>query len=1038
MRPPTTPRSGRTVRTAVLFLVAATFVASGERTLALDPVDFDRDIRRILSDNCFACHGPDKAERQAELRLDQEASAKATAIVPGSPDKSEVIARIRSDDIFTKMPPVDSGKSLSTEEIALIERWIAEGANYSPHWSFVPPERPAMPTPKNKSWGRNSIDAFVLARLEKEGLEPSPPADRSTLIRRVSLDLTGLPPTPGEVETFLKDTRPGAYKRLVDRLLASPRFGERMARKWLDIARYADTMGYQADWERYQWRWRTWVIDAYNRNLPFDQFTIEQLAGDLLPNPTIKQLIATGFNRNHRINDEGGIIPEEYQVEYVVDRVSTTSSAWMGLTMGCARCHDHKFDPISQVDFYKFYAYFNAIPEEGKAGREGYAKPYLRVAVRGMQPEYEALKNRLATAEKNWKNTLKELKPQRTQWIAQTTARLDAIERHWAAFKPNTVASTGGVTFKKLADGSYLATGKNADSPVYTVRGVPGARRVTGIRLEALTHKSLSKGKLSRGNGNFVLSEFEIAVKRAADENSEPTAIIVASADYEQDAWPIENAFDGKSNTGWAVDGHRKPRNRTAIFRLSEPLELAADDELIITLRHESEHARHAIGRFRVSLTNRENPESGNPLDLPDDLVAILRTEADKRDAKQKVRLAEYHATTVPSAKPARNERADAQRALKQFEKANTTYVMVMKMMENPRETHLLERGSYDAPGKLVTKGVPADLLGRLPPDAPNNRLGLAKWLVSGKHPLTGRVAVNRYWAMMFGAGLVRTPGDFGYQGEFPTHPALLDWLATEYVRQDWNTKAMLRLMVTSATYRQSSVFPEHLRERDPENRLLARASRWRLPAEMIRDQALAASGLLVEYIGGASVKPYQPKGLWAELSFQSKSRTTDYYVQDTGSKLYRRSLYTFWKRSVPPPGMTTFDAPGRNACTLSRSRTNTPLQALALMNDVTYIEASRVLAEQALLSAEETWAARIEFAFRRLLARSPDPFEAEILRESFGKRLSHFQQHRHAAQKLITAGDSKANASLNEAELAALTAVVMNILNLDETIHRE
>ena len=764
-------------------------------SIADDPIDFNRDIRPLLSDKCFHCHGPDRVQREAGLRLDVESSAHSQAIVPGDPDSSEMVVRILSNDPDRKMPPTESGKSLTDDEIKLLSKWVRSGAKYDEHWSFVAPRQVDLPNSKFHGWDANPIDAFVAKRLEAAGLTPSPRADKATLLRRVTLDLTGLPPTTSEVDTFLNDETDSAYETVVDRLLASERYGERMAQQWLDAARYADTMGYQADWERYQWRWRTWVIDAYNRNLPFDEFTVEQLAGDLLPNATTEQLIATGFNRNHRINDEGGIIPAEYLVEYIVDRVETVSATWMGLTIGCARCHDHKFDPISQADFYQLFAFFNAVPEKGKQGRKGYADPYVRVAVRGKQTAYERKKKRVATCS--------------------------------------------------------------------------------------------------------------------------------------------------------SVDG-------------------CSAEEL-----------------------------------------------------------------------------AAAKAELESFEEQFTTYVMVMREMETPRATHILKRGVYDQPGDVVTADVPARLLGALPADAPRNRLGLARWLVSGKHPLTARVVVNRYWEMLFGRGIVNTPEDMGLQGDYPSHPKLLDWLASEYPRIGWDTKAILRLMVTSQTYQQSSrrqptTTTNHRGNHDPNNVLIGRMSRLRLPAEMIRDQALSASGLLVHKIGGPSVKPYQPDGLWRELSFQDKKRSTDFYEPDTGDALYRRSLYTFWKRSVPPPAMATFDAPSREICVMRRSRTNTPLQALALMNDVTYIEASRALAEKSMHAHGDDPSAQIAYAFKALLARGPTIFEWQTLKRGYEKRLRQFQNEPDAARQLVSVGETQRDPSLDVERLAALTTSVSNIMNLDETINRE
>jgi hypothetical protein len=864
---------------SAICLTLSTFVL-GPFARAETP-SFNRDIRPLLSDKCFHCHGPDTNHREADLRLDLEELAHEYAIVPGDAKESDVYARLTSDDPDERMPPPDSNKTLTEAEIELIRCWIDGGAKYESHWAFIPPARGPLPNVKQQNWIRNPIDAYVLAKLEREGLSPSPRADKSTLLRRISLDLTGLPPTLTQLEDFLADDSPTAYEKVVDRLLDSEAYGERMAQVWLDAARYADTMGYQADWERYQWRWRSWVVDAYNRNLPFDEFTIEQLAGDLLPEPTIEQLIATGFNRNHRINDEGGIIPEEYLVEYIIDRVETTAGTWMGLTMGCARCHDHKFDPISQADFYRFFAFFNGVPEKGKEGRKGYADPYMRVARRGRHQAYEDVRSDVARLEAALQHAIANLHTQRERWITETISKLDGAAEPWTIAVPSQLSSDGPAEFERQED--------------------------------------------------------------------------------------------------------------------------------------ESDH-----------------------LGMPGDVVDALRKPLASRSKTQQQRLADYHGSLAPETKPARDELSRVKKTLEAFEKDHTTYVMVMREMEDPRETFVLNRGIYDQPGDRVTAGVPDPVLGSLPEGAPDNRLGLAQWLVSGEHPLTARVIVNRYWAMLFGAGLVDTVEDFGLQGSYPSHPELLDWLATEYPRLRWDTKQLLKLMVMSETYAQTSNVSGELQSRDPENRLLARMTRIRLPAETIRDQALFSSGLMVHKLGGPSVKPYQPEGLWRDLSFQDKKRSTDFYEQDSGDGLYRRSLYTFWKRSVPPPAMATFDAPSREMCTLSRSRTNTPLQALALMNDTTYVEASRALAERAIVEVKDDLRGQIQFVFRSLLSRDPSESETQVLTTGFNKRRSFFAGDQEAARKLIAQGESKFDESLDPVELAAMTTCVMTVMNLDETVNRE
>ncbi len=649
-----------------------------------------------------------------------------------------------------------------------------------------------------------------------------------------------------------------------------------------------------------------------------------------------------------------------------------------------------------------------------------------------------AIKRHVAECEAALSEEVARLDSPREAWIQQKTEELGSAADPWQILEPTAVDAIGAVDFESLGDGSYLATGDNLTHPTYVVQMKPGEVRITGIRLEALTHDSLSGGRLSSGNGNVILTDFTVQRTKAGGEAPQTLKIASAVADYAQVGFPVTQAIDNDKASGWAVDGHRKKESRTAIFTFAEPVDVKEGDTLTVRLEHDSKYPRREIGRFRLSVTSMKDPDFQSRLGMPADVVQAIRTKPERRNAKQKARIAEYHGSVAEETKELRRELNQARETLKQFEQDSTTYVMVMKEMDQPRETHVLHRGVYNQPGQAVTAGVPAAVLGDLPPEAPRNRLGLAQWLVSGKHPLTSRVIVNRYWAMLFGAGLVSTPEDFGLQGVYPSHPDLLDWLATEYPRLKWNTKDLLKLMVTSATYRQSSDFPSQLRESDPNNVLLARMSRLRLPAEMIRDQALFASGLLVERMGGRSVKPYQPAGLWSELSFQSKSRTTDFYVQDSGEDLYRRSLYTFWKRSVPPPTMATFDAPSRETCTLQRSRTNTPLQALALMNDTTYIEASRVLATRAMTEVGDDTRSRIVFAFRSLLAREPDEKEIGTLAGGVEKRTAYFRQNPSAAEKLITVGDSKPDRSLDPIELATLTTCVMNLLNLDETINRE
>jgi len=765
-------------------------------------VDFNRDIQPILASHCIECHGPDSAARKGELRLDRadgltEDRDGYRIIAPGKPEASELITRITHADRDERMPPAEFAKKapLTQREIDILQRWVAEGGEFAEHWAFIPPERPDLPKVSDESWPRNAIDHFILSRLDEEKLRPADEADKATLIRRATLALTGLPPTIDEVDAFLADESSDAFDKVVDRLLASPRYGLHMALPWLDAARYSDSSGYQADWERYQWPWRDWVVDAYNANMPFDRFTVEQLAGDMLPEATLSQKIATGFNRNHRINDEGGSLDAEFEVEYVVDRVDTTATVWLGLSAGCARCHDHKYDPLSQREFYGLYAYFNNVPEKGIDGRKGAAKPFVEI---------------------------------------------------------------------------------------------PNER---------------------------------------------------ANADLEQ--------------------------------RKAQLAELEMSGE------------------------------------APD---AKVRIESLKRE-------------------------------IKWLERHRMGMAMVMQELPERRPTYLLKRGDYQQPDKseVIPPGLPVAFKSTVPGhQPPQDRLGLARWIASPENPLTARVTVNRIWQHHFGTGIVRTSEDFGTRGERPSHPELLDWLATEFTRLGWDLKAMHRLIVTSATFRQSSKVDANVASRDPLNRLLSRGPRMRLTGAAIRDQALFVSGLLSERQGGQSVKPYQPEGLWEELSFGSGKTTIDFYEQDHGENLYRRSLYTFWKRTVAPPQLSIFDGGGREGCRVRSDTTNTPMQALNLQNDVTFVEAARHLAQRMIHEGGQSDATRIDFGWRLVLGRPPNPDELEVLVNSVAKHREKYSLAKEEALKLLNNGESSRDDSLPPHEHAALTVVALTLLNLDETITLE
>ena len=998
--------------------------------LAAQTVEFNRDIRPILSDKCYTCHGPDKSNRKTNLRFDVEAFAKADlggrfAIVPGDPAHSEMIRRITAEQKAMRMPPVYSGRTLSDREIELIRRWIEQGANWQKHWSFIPPRRPEVPNVTKRDWVRNPIDSFVLERLEREGLAPSAEADRATLIRRVSLDLTGIPPTLAEIDAFLADRSSDAYEKVVDRLLASPRYGERMAARWLDAARYADTNGYQTDAERSMWRWRDWVIDAFNRNMSFDQFTVEQIAGDMLPNPTRDQRIATGFNRNHRGNGEGGIIPEEYAVEYVVDRVDTTATVWLGLTLGCARCHDHKYDPITQKEFYRVFAYFNNIPEKGKAAKYGNSPPMIPAPTLEQQAELKQLDGKLASAE----SAFEKLRPE-----------LDGSERLWEKSLPNSAPVNWTIERGMVAryplgreaifdDTHFVDKGDVADFGFYnkfTLAAWIYPTSPDGAIISRTQDTAEGEGyglylKDGRVQANLVKRWLDDAL-RVETENK-----------IELNHWHhVAVTYDGSRSADGAkiyIDG--EPQKLKVLldelnqsFNVKEPLRIGAgggpenrfhghiDDARVYKVALIPEDVAVIADSASVSEIARIAPENRTPAQARKIADCFLESKA-----PQHIQLAWRQLSDL------------RQRRAKLLESFPT--VMVMQERETPRDTFVLLRGAYDRPGEKVAPGVPA-ILSPLPSGEKNNRLGFARWLIDPSNPLTARVAVNRAWQMYFGTGLVKTVEDFGSQSDGPSHPELLDWLATEFMRSGWDNKAIQRLIVTSATYRQSSKITPELLQKDPDNRLLARGPRFRLSAEAIRDQALAIGGLLVEKIGGPSVKPYQPAGLWKELS------GAEDYQPDHGENLYRRSLYTFWKRAVPPPAMMTFDAEGRAACVVRENRTNTPLQALDLMNDVSYLEAGRALAQRMMIEGGATPAGRIAFAFRLATARPPSADESRILLGSYHYYLDSFQTNRLAAMNYLSNGEYPRDAKLDVQELAAYASVATLILNLDETVTKE
>lgn len=1008
------------------FVVALSIISSLPATAA--ELSFNRDIRPILSDHCYACHGFDKAARKADLRLDTPEGATAVidgerAIVPGNPDASEAVKRMLSTDPDEMMPPPKAKKPIKPEQVAILKEWIAQGAKYEGHWAFTPPVRPAVPPVSTP--GRNAIDSFIRAKLAREGLESAEPADKVTLLRRVTYDLTGLPPTPAEIDAFLSDDSYNAYEKVVDRLLQSPRYGEKMAVQWLDLARYADTHGYHLDSGRVMWPWRDWVIAAFNQNQRFDEFVRWQIAGDLLPGHSPETKLATGFVRNNMINFEGGAIAEEYLNAYLVDRVNTFGTVFLGLSVNCAQCHDHKYDPLTQKEFYQLYAYFNAVPEKGLDGSAGNAAPVMSLATGEQKKKLDALNAAVTRAE---------------EAIAQSkrglTAQAGELEKsagqapEWTVVPPVDAVAASGAQLVAQGDGSVLAIGMNPGTDDYTFTFKLPKSGVTALRLEALTDASLAgKGPGRASNGNFVLTDVHVEDARDGRE----LKLASATADYEQKNFPASAIVDGDVHSGWAVDGNEKHENRTAWLVLAQP---ATAPSVRVKLGFHSGFAGHGIGRarFAISTSAEPVPAKGMPAAVAD----AIKIPEPVRTKAQRQAIADYLAQQSPEVRELTAKLERARQELNAAEKDVPT-VMVMEQMQNPRETRVRVRGDYATLGDKVEPNVPA-VLGKLPADAPKDRRALAWWLTDRQHPLLARVTINRMWRNLFGTGIVKTVNDFGLQGEWPSHPELLDWLAVEFMDCGWNVKEMMRLMVTSETYRQSAAIKNaDAFRRDPENRLLARGPRFRLSAEEIRDTALATSGLLDPRIGGPSVYPYQPAGIWEELSSRgdSKKWTAQFFEQSHGADLYRRSMYTFIKRTCPPPQMQTFDAPDREVCTAQRERTNTPLQALVTLNDPTYVEASRILAEKMMTQGGANSEARVKYAFRLATARVPSEREMALLLELFEKQRAHFTKNPKAAAELLTTGEAPLNKQLAPAELAAWAVVASTILNLDETLTR-
>ncbi len=1025
-----------------VFLALGLTIPLGSFAGAAEDVVFNRDIRPILSDICYQCHGPDAGQRQAGLRLDTSDGATgllesgARAVVPGDLEASELLRRITSSDADVRMPPPDSGKQLSAGQIELLRRWIAQGAPWQGHWSFLPPQRPEIPAVQHADLVRNPIDNFILQRVEQAGLPPSAEADREALLRRVTLDLTGLPPTLAEVDAFLADTSPNAYEKVVDRLLQSQAYGEHFAREWLDLARYGDTHGLHLDNERALWKYREWVIRAFQENKPYDQFTVEQLAGDLLPSPSLDQQIATGFNRCNVTTSEGGSINEEVIVRYAIDRTSTMGTVFMGLTLGCAVCHDHKFDPISQKEFYELYAFFNSAADAAMDGNQLAPPPIVRVPTEEQTARLKELETQIAAKREEITQTLASIEYTDPEPDA-TLQELEPYEYVWIEDE-----APAGAKLEGDSSWEFVAA---PEHPVHA------GEKATRRQAEGLSQHFFTGAKpgLQIGEGDKLFAYVYL------DPQTPPKTVMLQ---FNDGSWE-HRAFWGEDLIPFGAGGKE---NHLALGPLPElgkwvrlEVEAAAvglkpgavlngwaftqhagivywDHAGSVTRTPQAGKSFESLAKWQAF--ERAVKESSTPAEIRD----LIKLEADKRTEEQVAKVRAYFLEHVYE--PARQKLQPLRDELAKFEQEQKNVdgaipvSMVMAEMGTPRDTHILIRGQYDKLGDKVVSAVPAVFPG-LPAGAPGNRLGLAQWLVQPAHPLTARVAVNRYWQHYFGRGLVKTAEDFGAQGEWPSHPELLDWLAVEFIESGWDVKRMQKLLVMSATYRQRSDVTAEVLQADPENVLLARGARFRLDAEVVRDSALFVGGLLVDEFGGKSVRPYQPPGVWEAVGFVGSN--TREFKRDSGDALYRRSLYTFWKRTAPPPALMAFDAPSRETCVARRARTNTPLQALVLMNDEQYVEASRHLAARMMQEGGASREEQLTYGFRLVTARRPTPAEQGILQSLYEQHLAHYQAQPQDAEQLLSVGETKRR-ELDPIPHASLTMIANMLLNLDESITKE
>ncbi len=1063
-----------------------------------DVIEFNRDIRPILSDNCFACHGPDKNKREAELRLDTQAGllgddGTGGVVLPGRTGGSELFRRITAEDETERMPPAESGKQLTPRDVALIRKWIEQGAKWEGHWSFQPLRPSHVPAPADAPAGflQNEIDAFTLAAMRAHGLTPSPEADRRTLIRRLSFDLTGLPPTPEEVRRFLADDGADAWERLVDGYLASPHYGERMALWWLDLVRYADTVGYHGDQSVSVSPFRDYVIQSFNDNKPFDQFTIEQLAGDLLPEPTLEQRIASGYNRLGMMSAEGGVQPKEYLAKYIAERVRNFGGTWLGVTLGCCECHDHKFDPFPTKDFYSTAAFFADIQERGLysgANADGNWGPQVQVPTAEQTRRLKDFDAQIAE--------VKHLLDTPTPDLAAAQAEWERTQVPWTVLRPAALTAANGTTLALQDDGSILASGASPATETYTLAVANVPMGITALRLDILPHDSLPKQGPGRGgNGNFVLTEVEATVTPAGDgAAAEPVKLQNATATYEQTSgankhpdkkWSIASTIDSDAKGptwGWAVMEQVGKANG-AVFETAADIAGGEGTTLTLVLKHNSEHAQHTLGRFRISATTAPRPVRATDLP-PAETEALLRIAADQRNEQQRNQLAAYYRTIAPLLEPSRVKLKELEQARTALDQQITTTLVTATV--EPRMIRVLPRGNWmdetrDAVQPAFLQALPQT---GARTDARMSRLDLAKWVVAPDNPLTARAFANRMWDLFLGSGLSRKLDDLGAQGQWPSHPELLDWLAAEFsgvadtlrvpsdvagtlrVPSDvagtlrvpsagdtsnptdksadgtrsvpatppraWDVKRLVKLIVMSGTYRQSALASPPLREADPDNRWLARQARFRLDAEMVRDNALRISGLLVERMGGKSAFPYQPPGYFAYLNFPARE-----WQNDTGEDLYRRGLYTHWQRQYLHPALLAFDAPSREECAADRPRSNTPLQSLVLLNDPSYVEAARVFAANILREGGTTTADRLDWAFHRATARPVRPAEIEVLSALLDKHRREAAAEPESAGELLKVGAMPLDAAMDKTELVAWTSVARAILNLHEVVTR-